>query len=216
MRASRYASTGDSPETATQVDRRRSHTGRRRNEAARQAILDAALLLLSRADGNPVSVETIAREAGVGKQTIYRWWPSKGAVILEALTERARDVVPAPDTGSLLGDLEAFLISTFRAVQRDSTSSVLRTVMAEAQRDAHLTKVLQEFTGRRRAALREIAARGRNRGELPPDADLDLLVELAYGLLWYRVLIGHAPLTDQLASQLAHTLVAAAHPRPRP
>ncbi|WP_328540335.1 TetR/AcrR family transcriptional regulator [Streptomyces sp. NBC_00344] len=71
----------------------RPHTGRRRIEAARQAILDAALRLLAEADGASVTVSTTAREAGVGKQTLYRWWPSKGAVLLDAMWDRADQVV---------------------------------------------------------------------------------------------------------------------------
>src|SRR6478672_6817511 len=67
----------------------RPHTGRRRNEAARQAVLDAALRLLVESKGAPITVEAVARAAGVGKQTLYRWWPSKGAVLLDALTDRA-------------------------------------------------------------------------------------------------------------------------------
>jgi AcrR family transcriptional regulator len=69
---------------------RRPHTGRRRNQAARQAVLDAAAELLSRPDGAATSIEEIAQTSGVSKHTIYRWWPSKGAVLLDALVEQAR------------------------------------------------------------------------------------------------------------------------------
>lgn len=191
--------------TATEHGRRR-HTGRRRNEAARQAILDAALHLIGQADGAAVTVETIAAHAGVGKQTIYRWWPSKYAILLEVMTERARVEVPIPDTGTLAGDLEAFLTATFRGATSASTSALLRSVMAEAQRDPQAAEVLREFTGRRRAVLRQILDRGRTRSELPQDADLDLIADQTYGLFWYRLLVGHAPLTTEVAVQLATSL----------
>ena len=84
---------------------RRPHTGRRRNEAARRAILEAALDLLTGSDGTTITIDALAAAAGVGKQTIYRWWPSKAAVLAEAMTQRARAQVPTADTGSLVGDL---------------------------------------------------------------------------------------------------------------
>lgn len=69
--------------------------------------------------------------------------------------------------------------------------------------------VLAEFTAQRRAALPAVLERGRDRGELDPDADLDMLVDMAYGVLWYRLLVGHAPLDDDTARRLAGRLIAA-------
>ncbi|MEU8030164.1 TetR/AcrR family transcriptional regulator [Streptomyces sp. NPDC049099] len=185
----------------------RPHTGRRRNEAARRAILDAALELLADADGAPVSVETIARAAGVGKQTLYRWWPSKGAVLLEALTDRAAQEVPAPDTGSLRADLRELAVATFEASQRPPSAPALRTLVREAARDVHLAELMRVFTQSRRAAVRAVLERGRERGELPADRDLDLLVDQFYGFFWYRFLLGHAPLDRAAAELLTDSLL---------
>ncbi|MGW6754625.1 TetR/AcrR family transcriptional regulator [Streptomyces sp. NPDC055006] len=185
----------------------RPHTGRRRNEAARRAILDAALRLLADADGAPVTVETIAREAGVGKQTLYRWWPSKGAVLLDALTDRAEQDVPAPDTGSLRDDLRAVVAATFEGASAPPTAPALRTLAREAARDPHLADLMREFTGARRAALREVLERGRERGELSKGRDLDLMVDQVYGVFWYRFLLGHAPLDERTATDLTDSLV---------
>src|SRR6516165_6750183 len=93
----------------------RPHTGSRRNEAAELAILRAAAELLAVGDGALITVGAIAERAGVGKQTIYRWWPSKSAVLLDAMIHRARQVAPAPDSGDLHTDLRLFLRSTFAA-----------------------------------------------------------------------------------------------------
>jgi AcrR family transcriptional regulator len=79
---------------------RRPHTGRRRNGAAKDAILDAAFRLLARPGTEGVTIEAIAAEAGVGRQAIYRWWPTKGAVVADALMRHARVVIPDRDTGS--------------------------------------------------------------------------------------------------------------------
>ncbi|MGW1055150.1 TetR/AcrR family transcriptional regulator [Streptomyces sp. NPDC001118] len=185
----------------------RPHTGRRRNEAARRAILDAALELLADADGAPVSVETIARAAGVGKQTLYRWWPSKGAVLLDALTDRAAQDVPSPDTGNLREDLREWAVATFEASQRRPSAPALRTLVREAARDAHLAELMRVFTQSRRAAVREVLERGRERGELAADRDLDLLVDQFYGFFWYRFLLGHAPLDEAAADRLTDSLL---------
>ncbi|WP_224756278.1 TetR/AcrR family transcriptional regulator [Streptomyces sp. col6] len=185
----------------------RPHTGRRRNEAARRAILDAALRLLGEGDGDPVTVETIARAAGVGKQTLYRWWPSKGAVLLEALAERAEQTVSAPDRGDLRSDLQVVVAATFAEAQQPPVGPALRTLAREAARDPQLAALMREFTERRRAALREVLERGRERGQLEPGRDLDLMVDQIYGVFWYRFLLGHAPLDDATATVLADSLL---------
>ncbi|WP_433462739.1 TetR/AcrR family transcriptional regulator [Spirillospora sp. CA-128828] len=192
------------------AETRRPHTGRRRNEAARQAILDVAVDLLGRTDDTPVTIDTIAAAAGVGKQTIYRWWPSKGAVLLEALAGRAGVDVPVPDTGTLEDDLEAFLRATFLAGGHPRTVSALRYTMAEAQRDPHAREHMREFIAGRRRVLRGLLERARDRGETAAGADLDLIVDQAYGVLWYRILTGHADLSEADAVALAGALAGQA------
>jgi AcrR family transcriptional regulator len=185
---------------------RRPHTGRRRNEAAREAILDAAFRLLSGPGADAVTIDAIAAEAGVGRQTIYRWWPSKGAVVADALVRHAGNVVPERATGSFSGDLTAFLTDSFAGLQDEGLAGRLRQIVAEAQHDEHVARVLADFTAARRGALRALLERGRAAGELPAGADLDMLVDMAYGVLYYRLLIGHAPLDEQAARSLAAEL----------
>src|SRR5580704_17135087 len=96
---------------------RRPHTGRRRSDAAREAILDATFRLLSSPASDAVTIDAIASAAGVGRQTIYRWWPTKGAVVADALARHARAVVPERDTGSFAGDLAAFLSDSFAGLE---------------------------------------------------------------------------------------------------
>jgi len=185
---------------------RRPHTGRRRNDAATDAILDATFRLLSSPRAEAVTIDAIAAEAGVGRQTIYRWWPSKGAVVADALMRHAQAVVPRRDTGSFAGDLAAFLADSFAGLEDEGLSSRLRQIVAAAQHDEHVAKVLADFTAARRAALRAILERGRDGGALAPDADLDMLTDMAYGVLYYRLLVGHAPLDEQAARSLAAEL----------
>ena len=185
---------------------RRPHTGRRRNDAAKDAILDAAFRLLSNPATEAMTIDAIAAEAGVGRQTIYRWWPSKGAVVADALVRHARVAVPDRDTGSFTADLEAFLVDSFAGLENDGLASRLRQIVAAAQQDEHVAPVLADFTAVRRAALRAILERGRDARELAPDADLDMLVDMAYGVLYYRLLVGHAPLDEKAARSLATEL----------
>jgi len=190
---------------------RRPHTGRRRNQAARQAVLDAAVELISRPDSAATSIEEIAQASGVSKHTIYRWWPSKGAVLLEAMVEQARQEGGAAPVGIFPVDLETFLTATFRAAER--AAPLLRSAMAEAQRDPQAAEGMRQFTAARREEFRHLLAAGQSRGELPGDTDLDLLIDQVYGLLWYRILIGHAPLTADVAARLTRGLTNAARKR---
>jgi AcrR family transcriptional regulator len=187
----------------------RPHTGRRRNAAARDAILDATLELLRTQGAAGVTIDAIAEAAGVGRQTIYRWWPAKGAVVAEAMVRGARGMVPARDTGSLAGDLTAFFADSFAGLRDPGTRRALRQLMAAAQTDEHVAAVLADFTTQRRAALRALLERGRAGGDIAATADLEMLVDLGYGVLWYRLLVGHAALDEHAAAGLSAHLIAA-------
>ncbi len=187
----------------------RPHTGRRRNAAARDAILDATLELLRTQGAAGVTIDAIAEAAGVGRQTIYRWWPAKGAVVAEAMVRGARGMVPARDTGSLAGDLTAFFADSFAGLRDPGTRRALRQLMAAAQTDEHVAAVLADFTTQRRAALRALLERGQAGGDIAATADLEMLVDLGYGVLWYRLLVGHAALDEHAAAGLSAHLIAA-------
>jgi AcrR family transcriptional regulator len=194
------------PEGAPEPAPRRR--GRTRSDASRRAILDAALALVGEQGYAQLTIEGIAARAGTGKQTIYRWWPSKAAVVLEALNAAAAMDIPVPDTGSLSGDLTAFLRSTFAAGSRRPYTHALTALMAAAQLDpAFGASFREDFIGARRTVLRTLLDRAVERGEWTPRVPLDTLVDVVFGVLWYRVLVGHAPLDDRLAAELAEIVV---------
>jgi AcrR family transcriptional regulator len=181
--------------------------GRPRSEAARQAILGAAISELKERGYAALTVEGIAARAGVGKQTIYRWWPSKAEVVLTALLDLSETTIAVPDEGSLPADLMGFLAETFR--QRGQRP-VLVGLMAQALLDPVFATAFRErFLFRRRAVLREILDRAAARGEIAPDLDPELLIDVVYGVLWYRLLLDHAPLDDAAGRQLADLVVRA-------
>ncbi|MFE9426485.1 TetR/AcrR family transcriptional regulator [Kitasatospora sp. NPDC006697] len=196
-----------SADTGAGAPESRPHTGRRRNEAARQAILDAALRLAGAAGGEAVTIDAIAKAAGVGKQTVYRWWPSKGAVLLEALVDRAGQDVTVPEGGSLREELSSFIATTFEAAQQEPAAGVLRTLLRESGRDPHLAELLRSYTATRRGVLRELLERGRERGELPAGVEPELMVDQIYGLFWYRFVLGHGPLDSGTAQRLTDALL---------
>jgi AcrR family transcriptional regulator len=179
--------------------------GRPRSERARRAVLKAAQALIKEQGYGQLTMKAIARRAGVSRQTIYRWWPTKAEIVLEGLNAAASAVAPLPDTGALDTDLRQLMRQTVLGARR--IKRLLASVMAEAQLDeAFASSFRTEFLARRRAVLRETLERARTRGELSPSVDIDFLVDLAFGTLWYRILSDHAPLDRRFAGQLAATL----------
>ncbi|MFG1861192.1 TetR/AcrR family transcriptional regulator [Microbispora bryophytorum] len=180
--------------------------GRPRSEQARRAILEAALRLCER-DGYPnVTLKGIAEEAGTGRQTLYRWWDTKADVLLEAMTDLVTSARAPSET-----DLETFLRETF-ALADGVVGRVVAGLMAEAQSDPALGERLRErLIGPRRGALRAVL----ERMPPPPGADLDLLIDMIFGVMWYRLLNRHAPLDAALAGDIT-ALVAGIAARPGP
>lgn len=197
------------PTRAPQTASRRR--GRPRSEAVHTALLSAALRLAGSGPG-ALTVDALAVTAGVSRQTIYRWWRSADDVLLEALLTRARTDVPQPDTGSLYADLTAFLSATFRALRgRAGVAQALRFLLARAQSDRKLrARIDRDLFAPRRAALAALLTRGAWRGELPRQADAAVLADMLFGSMWYRLLLGHAPLGDDLAAALAGAVVGTA------
>jgi AcrR family transcriptional regulator len=150
-----------------------------------------------------MTVDDIASVAGVGKQTIYRRWQSKAAVVLEALTARTAAEVVAPDTGSVQEDVRVLLRSAFHML-RVGRQKVVVTLMAEAQLNNDFADAFRErFIARRRKALTDLIVRGIRRGEMEPGTDAEFMADMIYGPMWYRLLNRHAPIDDNFADQLS-------------
>lgn len=182
--------------------------GRPRSQAVRAAILDAAIAEVEERGYAALTIEGIAARAGAGKQTIYRWWSSKADVVLEAMLDLAAQRIKIPDTGEFRADLQAFLTETFR--QR-GLRPVLVSLMAHAQLDpVFATAFREKFLFGRRAALRTVFAAADKRGEIAPDLDIELLIDVVFGVLWYRLLVDHLPLNPKSARQLTDLIIRAA------
>jgi AcrR family transcriptional regulator len=184
--------------------------GRKRSEASRQAILAAAAELTAELGYGALTVEKIAQRAGAGKQTIYRWWPSKADVVMDALAAKADLQVRVPEGDSLAADLRAALRGSFALARRPEVTDLLRALMAEAQIDPEFAaRFRAQFLHRRRRALRVIFDRAAARGDLPPAVPVDTLLDVVLGTLWYRVMAVPAPLDDTLADELTALIAGA-------
>jgi AcrR family transcriptional regulator len=181
--------------------------GRRRSESSRLAILGAALELLAEVGYAGLTIEGIAARSGAGKQTIYRWWPSKADVLLDALTTKAELHIPIPDEGGYAADLRTFLTATFRLGSQPQVADSLRALMAEAQvNPAFGERFRAEFLTHRRDALRQVVDRARDRGDLPPGLSPGTVLDLVFGIVWYRLLATHEPFDAELVAELVRTL----------
>jgi AcrR family transcriptional regulator len=180
----------------------------RRSEPSRRAILDAALHLCAEQGYRRLTIEAIAARAGVSKKTIYRWWPSKGAVVLEALDEMANLAVDHVDTGDLAADLHAQLTAVIELLTQQN--SAMTGLIAEALSDNDLAHDLRERAIRPRiAAFRERLRTAQAQAQFPADADLDVALDLVYGPIYHR-LVYHLGMPDaeQLRTLVAHALRA--------
>jgi len=185
----------------------------RRSESSRRAILDATLKLCAELGYGRLTVEAIAAQAGVSKKTIYRWWPSKGAVVLEAVDDMAA-VAAHPNTGDLAADFHSQLTTVIDLLTPPKGSAAVGLI-AEALQDADLAHDLRERLIRPRIASFEERMRQAQRdGQLAPDADLDVALGLIYGPIYHR-LIFHLGMPDaeQLRTLIDHAL-RAFEPRP--
>ena len=183
--------------------------GRRRSEESRIAILTAAYELVGEIGYARLTIEGIAARAGTGKQTIYRWWPSKADVVLDALATKADMYVPIPDEGSYAADLRAFLLASFALGNQYQLVGILRALMAQAQIDPEFWQRFRDaFLQRRRDALAVITGRAQARGDLPPTASPGTVADIVFGVIWYRVLATRELPGSRLAEELVATLTA--------
>lgn len=188
----------------------------RRSERSRQAILAAARELVSEVGYGKVSIEAIAARAGVGKQTIYRWWRSKGAVIFDAflaLSEADEGGVTLPDTGDIEADLKTVMRATVAEFADPAFEEPIRALNTEIINDPDLAAQYRE----RLAAPVDEAKKARLRsaqqaGQIAADLDLDLALELLYAPLFQRWLHRSGPLTPEYADALVDLFLKAARP----
>lgn len=181
--------------------------GRPRDEDARRRILRAALDLMNETAFAQVTAEAIAERAGTAKATVYRWWPNKAAVVIEAFREAITPQLPLRDTGSLRDDLTA-QVRNFARVLSGPGGRMLRSFVVAARSDPEVAAAFRSiWSDPRRAEAKQMLRRKQAAGQLREDADLDLVLDSLYGPLYYRFLVKNEPPTQKYAEALAELVI---------
>lgn len=176
--------------------------GRPRNQQTHEAILDAARTLLKREGESRFSIEQVAASAGVSKASIYRRWPTKGALLIELYMEGLSDGM-TQDARFLRVELKRYLLATVERLQDPLWRSILRSLVAEGQYDPVTAELLRDrVVAPRRAAGLALLTHAQQTGQIPFGIDHELVLDLLFGPLWYRLLFEHAPLDADFASRL--------------
>ncbi len=184
-------------------------TGPRRGRPRKaEQIFTAALQLLADNGYEGLTIEAIAAAAGVNKTTIYRWWPSKDALLADALTDAQALTVEMPDTGSLRADL--LVLAGHISTLLTTNLPVATAIFGAAQRRPELAALLHRFFADRLASEQPIFARAVARGELPADADPELIMDLLAGAIWCRLLLRGGTLAPGRPAELVDLILRGA------
>ena len=182
--------------------------GRPRCAITHQAILDCANDLLEEIGFSNMSVEGIAARAGVGKATIYRRWPNKAGVVMDAFLAATAKEIAFPDTGSAREDIRRQMRSVVK-VLNGPRGQTIATLIGVVQSDNELAEAFRtRFVAVRRGEGKAVLQRGIANGEFNPNMDLESVLDCLYGPLYFRLLIGHekpsAKYSDQLVDLVLH------------
>ena len=190
----------------------------RRSERSRRAILTAAVDLLREVGYRKLTIEAIAARAGVGKQTIYRWWPSKGAVVLDgflAAVNENPDDLSLPDTGDVAADLRGVVRAIVAELADPDLSAVSRALMIEMQEDVELADTARDrLLAPQMRAIADRLRAAQQAGQVRADLDLTVAVEMIVGPLYHRWLLRTAPLTEDYADTVTDLALRALRSQP--
>ncbi len=182
--------------------------GRPRSEQSRQAILRSTLRLLKETGFPQLSIEAIAADAEVSRATVYRWWPTKGALVADAFAASADEELRFPNTGSVRRDMSLQMRQVVR-VFRSARGKVLAALLAGGQSDPELIAAFRErFLWPRRQQAYQTLQRGIDRGELPPGIDMNLTLDSLYGPIYMRFLIRHDELDGRFVDELCELVLS--------
>jgi AcrR family transcriptional regulator len=194
----------DSPSNSSET------RGRKRDRQVRATILTVLIQQIQELGYSNVTIDGLAKAAKVGRMTIYRWWNTKAEIALEAaefIAESAAPIVIDQQT-SLESALQDLLIQTFTALQE--TGTLYAALISEAQADSEFAALFYErFVLQRRQGLENLFQQAQQRGEIGDRVRLNVLVDLVYGAMWYRLLMRHAPLDASFAKELTQAVIQA-------
>ena len=196
---------------------RKRPPGRPRSEEARQSILQSTLQLLAEKGFSELTIEAVAARANVGKATVYRWWPDKGALIADAFASSATRKLHFPDTGSVRSDMNQQMRQLIK-VFRSRRGRIVSAMLGAGQSDHNLIAAFRErFMKPRRQEAYATLRRGISRGQLKKNVDMDLLLDSLYGPIYMRFLLRHDKLTPEFVDGLCELTLGEnrSHAKPR-
>ncbi len=181
--------------------------GRPRSAEAHRAILRATVDLLADEGFGGVTMEGVAARAGVGKATVYRRWPTKSALVVDAISACRESGWQPPDTGSAREDLLAFVRGFMQHLRTSDAGRVMPALVTELARNPELAAAFREgFVQPRRARVLEAVRRGIERGEVRSDVDPELVADAVVALLMHRFLITGMEIDDGLPERVLDML----------
>lgn len=188
--------------------------GRRPADEVRADVLETVGELLLTEGSADLTFERVARRAGVSKTTLYKWWPSKGALALDGYFHAVRPALAFHDTGDIRADLTDQLRAFARIMTTTPGGRALLELIGQAQTDPELATALRTLytTERRRLAGERLTA-AQEAGQIRPDVDVQVLVDQLWGALYYRLLVPDEPVTDDVVDALVGNLLDGIAPR---
>jgi AcrR family transcriptional regulator len=174
------------------------------------AIRNAVMNELAEVGYGRLSIEAVARRAGVGKTAVYRRWGNKLEMVLEIVSDVAGRAVPLPDTGSFAGDLQLLMMIVSKALQHRIASQIIPDLMAEASRNPQIAATLQKALRTHQQSVGDkLVGQAVARGELPASADPEIAVDLILGPLYWRLSVARTPISDDYLEKLAAAVMGA-------
>jgi len=186
----------------------RDESSRRSREQLRDAVLSAAGELMLEGGLAAATMEAIAARAGVSKRTLYKYWPSRGAVALEGFMRNAASSWSLPDDASAVEALTVLVVSAARLFAGTPAGPLMRSLIADAQaQDEIATAIREQWLRPRRAVAADLIRRGMAEGEFRADLDVEVTLDLLFAPVYYRLLLGHEPMTDAFATATVEYVV---------
>jgi AcrR family transcriptional regulator len=189
------------------VDPPRRGRGRRPATEVRQEVLEAAAGLLFAEGMGAFTIEKVANRSGASKMTIYKWWPSKGALALDGYLHTVEPQLTFPDTGDIESDLRAQLHAFLQVIRDTPAGRVIAELIGQSQSDPELKAAyLQRYSSPRRALAVAAIEKAKQRGQLRAGVDPETVVDQLWGACYHRLLLPDQPLTDDFVDALVDNL----------
>ena len=175
---------------------------------SRERVLTATLDLLTEAGLGGLTFDEVAKRSGVAKTTIYRHWPNRNALIIDACLRMTDGDDEPPDTGSLEGDVKAILTNLAELLVTARWSSILPSIVDAAERDPEIAEVHSRLQRWHAAPLRAALERAALRGEIPPEVDLSAIAAALRGPLYFRRWFSRDPINDSFVNLIVQSVLA--------